>query len=134
MKQRLPTYCDQCYNGSDLLNAVVEDGIVHSLEPNANCATISPGKGKICVKAYGLIQKLYNPDRIQTPLIRTNPRKGRDEDPGWIAISWDEALELLAGKMRRIRERGVPFDPWRNPHLLFAAQVVLCGPLCSSLG
>jgi len=107
MKQILPTYCDQCYNGPDLLNAVVEDGIVHSLEPNANCASISPGKGKICVKAYGLIQKLYNPDRIQTPLIRTNPRKGRDEDPGWKAISWDEAMELLAGKMQGIRDRGV---------------------------
>ncbi|HEU5321836.1 MAG TPA: molybdopterin-dependent oxidoreductase, partial [Methylomirabilota bacterium] len=51
--------------------------------------------------------KLYNPERIRTPLRRTNPRKGRDEDPRWTAISWDEALELLASKLGGIRARGL---------------------------
>jgi phenylacetyl-CoA:acceptor oxidoreductase len=38
---------------------------------------------------------------------RTNPRKGRHEDPGWAAISWDEALEVLAARLREARGRGL---------------------------
>ena len=53
MMKKLPTYCDQCYNGPDLFRAVVEDGVVHSLEPNETCEDISPAKGKICVKEIG---------------------------------------------------------------------------------
>jgi phenylacetyl-CoA:acceptor oxidoreductase len=111
MMKKLPTYCDQCYNGPDLFRAVVEDGVVHSLEPNESCEDISPAKGKICVKAYGLIQKLYSPNRIKAPMVRTNPKKGRDEDPGWKEISWDEALAMLAEKMKKAQgldEKGLP--------------------------
>ncbi|MCH7926187.1 MAG: hypothetical protein IIC51_11690, partial [Planctomycetes bacterium] len=52
--------------------------------------------GRIWVKAYGLIQKTYNPDRIKQPMKRTNPEKGQDVDPGWEPITWDEALDTLA--------------------------------------
>jgi anaerobic selenocysteine-containing dehydrogenase len=41
---------------------------------------------------------VYAPDRILHPLRRTRP-KG-EADPGWERISWDEALDLVAGKMR----------------------------------
>ena len=37
-----------------------------------------PAGGRVCVKAYGLIQKTYNPDRIKSPMKRTNPNKGRN--------------------------------------------------------
>ncbi len=107
MKKKLPTYCFQCYNGPDLFKAVVEDGLVRSIEPNLDCKDISPAEGRVCVKAYGLVQKLYHPGRVQSPLVRTNPKKGRDEDPGWKEISWDEALDMLAGKMNKIRENGL---------------------------
>ena len=30
----------------------------------------------MCVRAYGLIQKTYNPDRVRAPLKRTNPKDG----------------------------------------------------------
>ena len=59
------------------------------------------------MRAYGLVQKLYNPHRVRTPLRRTNPRKGRGEDPGWAPVGWDEALDLLARKLGGIRERGL---------------------------
>ena len=107
MKKRIPTYCAQCYNGPDLFTVVVEDGVVHSVEPNLACKDISPAEGRICVKAFGLVQKLYNPDRIKSPLIRTNPRKGKDQDPGWKEISWDEALTILAGRMKEVRGKGL---------------------------
>lgn len=66
-----------------------------------------PADGKPCVKAYGLIQKTYNPSRILTPMKRTNPNKGRNEDPGFVPISWDEALDLVAAKLNDIRARGL---------------------------
>ena len=37
---------------------------------------------------------------------RTNPRKGRDEDPGFVPISWDEALDTVAKKLLEIRAKG----------------------------
>ena len=104
---RVPVYCYQCVAGPDLLNVVVEDGVATTIEPNFACAAQHPAGGRVCVKAYGLIQKLYNPHRLTTPMRRTNPHKGKAEDPGWQPISWDEALTLLAEKLRTLRATGL---------------------------
>jgi phenylacetyl-CoA:acceptor oxidoreductase len=103
----VPVYCYQCVAGPDLLKVVVRDGVAVGVEPNADVAAEHPACGKVCVRAYGLVQKLYNPARVKTPMKRTNPRKGREHDPGWQAISWDEALALLAARLNGIRERGL---------------------------
>jgi phenylacetyl-CoA:acceptor oxidoreductase len=103
----VPTYCYQCVAGPDLLKVAVRDGIAVAVEPNHDVAAIHPAGGTVCVRAYGLIQKLYHPDRVRTPMRRTNPRKGRDEDPGWEPITWDAALEELAGRLRALRARGL---------------------------
>jgi phenylacetyl-CoA:acceptor oxidoreductase len=93
--------------GPDLLKVAVRDGVAVGVEPNADVAAEHPACGKVCVRAYGLVQKLYNPARVRTPLKRTNPRKGRDEDPGWTPISWDEALGTLADRLNGLRESGL---------------------------
>ncbi len=85
----------------------VEDGVATEVEPNFDSAQIHPAAGRVCVKAYGLIQKAYNPHRILTPMKRTNAKKGRDQDPGFVAISWDEALDSIAGRLKEIRQDGV---------------------------
>jgi phenylacetyl-CoA:acceptor oxidoreductase len=103
----IPTYCYNCVSGPDLLRVRVEDGVAHCVEPNAEGHGIHPADGRPCVRAYGLVQKTYNPHRVLTPMKRTNPRKGRDEDPGFVPISWDEALDTVAAKLRDIRERGL---------------------------
>ncbi|MCU0897395.1 MAG: molybdopterin-dependent oxidoreductase [Burkholderiales bacterium] len=105
--QKLATYCYQCVAGPDLLQVKVVDGVATEVEPNFGACDVHPGGGKVCVKAYGLVQKTYNPNRILTPMKRTNPKKGRDEDPGFVPISWDEALETIAAKLRAIRETGL---------------------------
>ncbi|MDP6564862.1 MAG: molybdopterin-dependent oxidoreductase, partial [Alphaproteobacteria bacterium] len=63
--------------------------------------------GTPCVKAYGLVQKTYNPNRVKQPMKRTNPKKGRNEDPGFVPISWEEALDTVASKLREIRAKGL---------------------------
>jgi phenylacetyl-CoA:acceptor oxidoreductase len=105
--RKIPVYCYQCVAGPDLLTVVVEDGVARRVESNFAVAKEHPGGGRICVKAYGLVQKTYNPHRIAQPMKRTNPRKGRHEDPGFVPISWDEAFEIVAGKLEEIRAKGV---------------------------
>ena len=64
---RIPTYCYQCVAGPDLLTVKVVDGVATEVEPNACAASVHPGGGKVCVKAYGLVQKTYHPQRVATP-------------------------------------------------------------------
>ena len=104
---RVPTYCYQCVAGPDLLTVKVVDGVATEVEPNFCAAGIHPGGGKVCVKAYGLVQKTYHPGRVTTPMRRTNPRKGRDEDPGFVPVSWDEAMTLVADRLNAIRAEGL---------------------------
>jgi anaerobic selenocysteine-containing dehydrogenase len=49
------------------------------------------------------LQQVYDPDRIKTPMKRTNPKKGRNEDPKFVPISWDEALNTIADKIMELR-------------------------------
>ena len=104
--RKVPQYCYQCVAGPDFLTVKVEDGVATEVEPNFALADVHPGAGKACVKAYGLVQKTYNPNRLLTPMKRTNPKKGRDEDPGFVPISWDEALDLVGGKLNEIKAKG----------------------------
>jgi phenylacetyl-CoA:acceptor oxidoreductase len=104
---RVPTYCYQCVAGPDLLTVKVVAGVATEVEPNLCAASVHPGGGKVCVKAFGLVQKTYNPNRVLTPMKRTNPKKGRGEDPGFVPIAWDEALTLIAEKLAQVRARGL---------------------------
>jgi phenylacetyl-CoA:acceptor oxidoreductase len=103
----VPTYCYQCVAGPDLLTVKTVDGVATEVEPNFCAAAEHPGAGRVCVKAYGLVQKTYNPHRVTSPMKRTNPRKGRDQDPDFVSISWDEALETIAARLRAIRAEGL---------------------------
>ena len=62
-------------------------------------------EGGLCPKGNSGIMTLYDPYRIKAPLKRTNPKKGKEEDPAWVEISWDEAIELIASKLKEIRRR-----------------------------
>ena len=115
--ERVSTYCYQCVNGPDLLTVEVVDGVATEVEPNFAVRGVHPADGKVCVKPYGLLQKLYSPHRILRPLKRTNPRKGRDEDPGWVEVTWAEALDLVAEKLRPLR--GNFCDEHGHPRLAF---------------
>ena len=103
----VPSFCYNCVSGPDFMTVKVVDGIATSIGPNFAAETVHPGRGRPCVKAYGIVQKTYHPNRIASPMKRTNPKKGRDEDPGFVPISWDEALDLVAERLRAIRDKGV---------------------------
>jgi anaerobic selenocysteine-containing dehydrogenase len=54
-------------------------------------------KGYICPKATALADLHHDPDRLTKPMRRDGDR--------WHELEWDEALELVAGKLRAIRKR-----------------------------
>ena len=56
--------------------------------------------GNCCAKSQSSLQACYHPDRLRYPLKRTKP-KG-EHDPGWVRISWDEALDTAANKFKEI--------------------------------
>ena len=99
------TYCYQCVAGPDLLTVRIQDGVATEINPNFKAAAIHPGGGKACVKAFGLVQSLIVRTASSTQMKRTNPKKGRNEDPGFVRISWDEALDLVAEKLKATRAK-----------------------------
>lgn len=105
----VPTVCEsQCADAPCLLRVHRINGVAVGVEPNTeieNFETLTKNQGRLCPKAYGLIQKIYNPHRIKTPLKRTNPEKGCGVDPKWVSISWDEAFNIIAEKLRKVRAK-----------------------------
>jgi anaerobic selenocysteine-containing dehydrogenase len=99
--QRIPGYCAMCVSRCGSI-AVVENGRFVALEPDPSHPT---GKA-LCAKGRAAPELVYHSDRLLYPLKRTRP-KG-DPDPGWQRMSWDEALELIAARLRAITEEHGP--------------------------
>jgi molybdopterin-containing oxidoreductase family molybdopterin binding subunit len=47
---------------------------------------------------------LYDPNRLNRPLRRTNPEKGLHADPKWKEISWEEAIDEIVARVKKVRE------------------------------
>jgi len=58
-------------------------------------------RGRLCPKGQGQIQAIYDPNRVKTPLVRTN-EKGVTGT--WRQATWDEALTMVADKIKEIPE------------------------------
>ena len=88
-----------CGNGCGTLIHRV-DGVVVKIEGNPD----NPHNfGKICAKGHAAIMALYDPHRPRHCLRRTNSKKGPGEDPGWQKIGWDEAMEEVVARLRKIK-------------------------------
>jgi anaerobic selenocysteine-containing dehydrogenase len=94
--------CGQCPArcGIDIYTT---DGRVHAIYGN-NGHPIANGKG--CPKMHLGTYILYDPDRFKGPMKRTNPKKGRNEDPKFVPISWEEAYKTVADRLNALRDNG----------------------------
>jgi len=101
-KQVLYGLCRACMQGDCATLVHLEDGVVARVEGNPDAP---PNYGTLCPKGNAEILALYNPYRIKTPMIRTNPEKGLDVDPMWKEATWDEALDFAAEGLKRVREK-----------------------------
>ncbi len=75
-------------------------------------------RGTLCPKGQAQIFAMYDPNRVKTPLIRTNEKGVTGE---WKPISWDEALNLVAEKIKESREKAkrIDKDKENNPYLVW---------------
>lgn len=118
----VPSCCNVCGGQCGIMVHVV-NGVVEKIEPNNwnpnNYTNVSSDffdgyseelgckeGGAICPKGNAGIMQLYDPDRVTKPLKRTNADKSFGADPGWQEISWSQALDEIAGKMKALRDAG----------------------------
>ncbi|CAH2030974.1 molybdopterin-containing oxidoreductase family protein [Trichlorobacter ammonificans] len=96
MKQ-VPTFCELCFWNCGLV-AKVENGKVVKVDGNPLSLR---GRGRLCGRGNAALGALYDPDRLKYPMINT----GKRGEPVWKRATWDEALTLIAGKMKGIKEK-----------------------------
>jgi len=90
---RVRSYCAQCQSACPII-CTVKDGKLVKVSRDGE----HPNSTALCPKGLAGPELIYNSQRLQYPLKRTRP-KG-DPDPGWKRISWDEAMEIIAQKLR----------------------------------
>jgi len=77
--------------------ATVEDGRLTRVNADPNHPN-----GCICVKGTAAPEIVYSPDRLQLPLVRS--RAKGDPNPGWVEITWEQALSLAALRLADIKD------------------------------
>ncbi len=107
-ESQVRTMCRLCLNRCGIL-ATVRGGMVVRIDGDP----ANPyNQGKACAKGRAGFYTLSSPYRVTRPLRRTNPDKGPGVDPGWEPISWNEALDLVARKLKELGEDD-PRELWR---------------------
>jgi anaerobic selenocysteine-containing dehydrogenase len=91
----IPSVCFNCESACGILAYVdKQDLTVRKIEGNP----LHPGsRGRTCAKGVVTPNQLEDPDRILYPLKRDGARGGG----GWKQVSWDEALDDIAGRIRK---------------------------------
>ena len=94
---RVRTTCPYCGVGCQL-DLHVKDEKILKVTGVENAA---PNKGRLCVKGRYGYDFIYSKDRLTTPLIR-------EKDGEFREASWDEALDLVAGRFGEILAKHGP--------------------------
>ena len=93
------TVCQLCPGGCGIRVTLIQEKNAVKIDGNPAHPI---NQGGICPLGAAGLQYLYGPSRIETPLKQT----GQRGDPGTMEpISWDEALEILATKLRGMRQK-----------------------------
>jgi thiosulfate reductase/polysulfide reductase chain A len=92
--ETIPTYCEMCFWKCGGI-AYVRDGKLWKFEGNPRDPMSA---GRLCPRGTAAVGVHYDPDRLRRPLVRRGER-GREE---WTSVTWDEALDHVAAKMKKI--------------------------------
>ncbi len=105
----IPVACWHNCGGRCLNKALVVDGVVIRQKTD-DTHPDSPEfpQQRACVRGRAQRQQVFGADRLKYPMRRKNwspgggdkSLRGRDE---WVRISWDEALDSIAGEIKRIK-------------------------------
>ena len=95
--KRYPTYCEVCFWKCAAWTHVNDAGEIVKIignddDPHCN--------GRLCPRGTGGIGMYNDEDRLKTPLIRVKAEDGGEDT--FREASWEEALDLVAAKMKDI--------------------------------
>lgn len=84
--------------------------------------------GRLCVKARAAVDMVYHPDRILTPLKRT--------DDGWQQIPLEQALDEIAARLAAIKKQHGPrsISVWKGEAIGFGQQENIARRFVHALG
>jgi len=88
----------------------IKDGRIVRVDAPFDAA---PNYGRLCVKGRFGLDFVNHPTRLTVPLIRRTPQRPGQRTPAsgpddWRPASWDEALDLVAGRLSEIRAQHGP--------------------------
>lgn len=111
--------CEMCRNQCPI-EVHVKDGKVVKVDGNPFDPTV---KGSICARGQAGPSLLYDPQRIKKPMIRTGDRgSGKFKE-----VSWDEAYDYIATKLKEIIEKNGPesvaLASRKGPHDTYFRQI-----------
>ncbi len=102
------TCCARMDHGGCGILAHVENGKITKIEGDPESAL---NRGTICAKGLAQIERLNHPDRLIYPM----KRMGERGEGKWKRISWDVALDTVAGRIKETiiqeGERTISFEP-----------------------
>lgn len=91
----VPTVCFNCESACGLVGYVDKESLrIQKFEGNPH----HPGsRGRNCAKGPATLNQVYDPERILYPLKRV----GKRGEGKWKRVSWDEALDEIAARIRK---------------------------------
>lgn len=100
------TVCTPHCGAHCLLKVHVRDGVITRIETDEGEEPQIRG----CLRGRANRQRVYAPDRLKFPLKRVDFDIGGERHPenrgksGYERVSWDEALNIIAGEIKRVRD------------------------------
>ena len=105
----VPVACWHNCGGRCLLKAQVQDGVVTRVKTDdTHPDTANFPQQRACVRGRSQRMQVFAADRLKYPMKRANwaPGGGKKELRGkdqWVRISWNEALDIVASELKRIK-------------------------------
>jgi len=93
--KRFPTYCEVCFWKCAGWAYVTSDGNIRKITGNDDDPQCN---GRLCPRGTGGVGMFSDPDRLKKPLMRVI----KDGKQTYKEVSWDEALDYIASKMKAI--------------------------------
>ncbi len=90
------TVCASHCGGTCQMKVHVKDGKITRIESDDE----SENAHRMCFRGRAYRQRVYAPDRLLHPVKRIGPRGSRE----FTRISWDEALDTIADKLKMVKE------------------------------
>jgi len=95
---KIPTYCDVCFWKCAAWTYVDQNGKIKKVIGNDND---THSRGRLCPRGTGGIGMHTDNDRLKTPLIRVE----KNGEQVFEEATWEEALDLIANKMKTIKSK-----------------------------